>query len=296
MKIRKRKRTFVLVIPSFEDIFHAYFAGEIIKGVSLAASRLKVDILIHITDRFDHRGWLDSSLLDHNFVEGIIFADIDNDLSVVKKAIQRSMPTIVLNNYLTEPINCVAIDNRKAAIQIVDHFVKLGHTRIATIAGDLTTQAGVWRMDGFNEALEQYGVKIPKNYVTRGDFLRTPAREAAHKLLKLKNRPTAIFAASDVMALELIDVAKSYKLRIPEDLSVVGFDDNPLNINSSIRLTTVAQPLVEMGRLGAEHLNQITLGKAKLPVKVMLPARLITRQSTASCETRDNPLVESEVN
>jgi DNA-binding LacI/PurR family transcriptional regulator len=280
MSIKKRKKIFVLVIPSFEDIFHAFYAGEIIKGVSFAASRMKLDILIHITDRFDHRGWLDSSLMDRGYIEGIIFGDIDNDVNVVKKVISRGMPAIVLNNDLEEPINCIAIDNRKATFEIVDHLVKLGHTRIATIAGDLSTQAGVARYEGFQQALDQYHIKIPKYYLTRGDFLRTPARAAAAKLLKMKTRPTAIFAASDVMALEVMDVAKANGLRVPEDLSVVGFDDNPLNVNCSVRLTTVSQPLVEMGRLGTEHLFQISRAQAKLPVKLMLQPRLILRQST----------------
>lgn len=283
IRLRKRKKTFVLVIPAFEDIFNAFYAGEIIKGASLAASRLKIDILIHIVDRFDHRGWLDATLLDRRYIDGIIFGDIDNDTNVVKKAITRGIPTIVLNNQLEEPINCIAIDNRKATHDIVRHFIKLGHKNIATIAGDLSTQAGKVRLEGFHEALKEAGMTAPKSYVTQGDFLRTPARAAAIRLLKLKERPTAIFAASDVMALELIDVAKANTIGIPEDLSIVGFDDNPLNVNSSVRLTTVLQPLMEMGRLGVEHLKQISMAQAALPVKVMLPAKLVTRASTGPC-------------
>jgi DNA-binding LacI/PurR family transcriptional regulator len=290
---KKRKKTFVLVIPSFEDIFHSFYAGEIIKGVSFAASRMKVDVLIHITDRFDHRGWLDSTLLDRNYIDGIIFGDIDNDINVVKKAISRGIPAIVLNNYLEEPVNCIAIDNRKATFEIVSHLVKLGHTRIATIAGDLSTQAGLARYEGFQQALAQHNIKIPKYYLTHGNFLRTPARAAASKLLKMKARPTAIFAASDVMALELIDVAKANDLRVPEDLSVVGFDDNPLSGNCSVRLTTVSQPLVEMGRLGTEHLRQISRAQAKLPVKLMLQPRLILRKSTA--QVADEPIAKDMI-
>jgi len=280
----KRKKTFVLVVPRFEDILHAYYAGEIIKGASLAASRLKIDILIHITDRSDHRGWLDSSLLDPLYIHGIIFADIDNDLSVVKKTINHRIPCLVLNNMLREPINCIAVDNKKIAVDIVDYLVELGHAKIATIAGDLTTQAGQWRLDGFKEAMEKHDLKIPKDYIVQGDFLRTPARKAAEKLLKLKDRPTAIFAASDVMALEVLDVAKGNALKVPDDLSVIGFDDNPLNKTSSVRLSTVAQPLIEMGRLGVENLHQISLGKARLPVKIVLPTKLIKRQSTKAVQ------------
>ena len=227
MRNKNRKQTFLLVIPSFEDIFHSFYAGEIIKGVSLAASRMNIDILIHITDRFDHKSWLDSSLLNHDDIDGIIFADIDNDLSIVKKVIDRGIPYVVLNNYLEQPINCLAIDNREATMKVVEHLTKLGHERIATIAGDQMTQSGQVRFEAFKEALIQKGITPVKAYITFGDFLRTPARNAAQKLLSMKNRPTAIFAASDVMAMELIDVATSLNIRVPEELSVVGFDDNP---------------------------------------------------------------------
>lgn len=281
MTSKKRKPTFVLVVPRFEDIFHSFYAGEIIRGVSLSASRLNADFLIHITDRSDHRGWLDSTLMDKDYIDGIIFADIDNDLNVVKKVIKRGMPCIVLNNIIDEPINYVAVDNRKAAVQVVEELVKLGHENIATIAGDVSTQAGLMRLEGFREALIKHKIAPPRSHITFGEFLRTPARQAAQKLLKLKNRPTAIFAASDVMALELIDVARSLKIRVPEDLSVVGFDDNPLRSSSSVSLTTVSQPLVEMGRLGAEKLSQISQGKVRLPVKTILPTKFIKEKSIA---------------
>ena len=278
----RRKPIYVLIIPRFLDIFHSYFAGEITKGVNLAASRLNVDVLIHIVDRDDHATWLDPTLLDRRHVDGILFADIDRDLGVVKKSIMKGMPTLVLNNILTEPINYIAMDNYKAAKDVVDYLVELGHIKIATIAGDLHTQAGQARLDGFNEALAKHKIEIPANYIKNGDFLRTPARAAAEQLLKLKQPPTAIFAASDVMALEVLDVCKSKKLRVPHDLSLFGFDDNPINLNAPVRLSTVAQPLVEMGRVGLERLYQISHGKARLPVKEILHPKLIKGQSVAS--------------
>ncbi len=279
-KIQKRHKTFVLIIPRFEDISHSFYAGEIIRGACFAASRIHADIVIHITDRTDHRGWLDSSLLDINFVDGIVFADIDNDVNVVKKAINHGMPCMVLNNILNIPINFVAIDNKGAAKIIVDHLVQLGHKRIATIAGDLSTQAGHLRLDGFEEALNDHGLECPKGYVTFGHFLRTPARDAAEKLLSLKNRPTAVFAASDVMALELMAVAKAKKIKIPQELSIVGFDDNPLGSSGPVPLTTMAQPLIEMGRMGVEQLYLVCQGKARLPIKIVLTPRFIVRDST----------------
>jgi len=263
----------------FEDIFHSYYAGEIIRGVSLAASRLNIDFLIHITNREDHQSWLDASLLNHSFIDGILFADIDNDLSIVKKAIRRKMPCLVLNNIISEPINYVAVDNKKASYEVVSYLIKQGHKRIAIICGDVSTQSGQMRLEGFKQAMQEKDLEVPRSMITFGDYLRTPARVAARKLLKLKRRPTAIFAASDVMALETMDVAKAMKLKIPGDVSIVGFDNNPMGQSISIPLTTVAQPLTEMGRLGVENLYQISRGKASLPLKTVLPTKMILRKS-----------------
>src|SRR3989338_893153 len=152
--MKKRKPTYVLVIPRFEDIFHSYYAGEVIRGVSLSASRLNADFLIHVTDRSNHRGWLDSTLMDTNYIDGILFADIDNDIKVAQKAIRHGMPCLVLNNILDEqPMNFIAVDNKKAAIEIIDHLVGLGHSEIATIACDISTQSGLKRLEGYREAL-----------------------------------------------------------------------------------------------------------------------------------------------
>lgn len=276
---RKRKPTFVLVVPRFEDIFHSYFAGEVIRGVSLSASRINADILVHIVQRTTHTGWLDSTLMDRNYIDGILFADIDNDINVVKKAIRRGVPCLVLNNIIEQPINYVAVDNKRAAVEVVEYLISLGHKNIATIAGDVATQAGLMRLEGYRETLKTHGIGIHRNYTTFGEFLRTPARKAAEKLLKLKDRPSAIFAASDVMAMEVFAVAKELSIKIPEELSVIGFDDNPMVVASDMSLTTVSQPIVEMARQGAEQLYAISRGKAKLPVKIVLPTKLIKRDS-----------------
>jgi LacI family transcriptional regulator len=158
----KRKPIYVLILPRFEDIFHSFYTGEITKGVNLAASRLNVDFLVHITDRSDHDTWLDPTLLDRKYVDGILFADIDNDLDIVKKAIMRGMPCLVLNNIIHEPINYIAVNNYKAAMQVVEEFIKLGHKNIATIAGDLSTQAGQSRLEGYNDALKKHNIEVDR--------------------------------------------------------------------------------------------------------------------------------------
>jgi LacI family transcriptional regulator len=269
------------MIPRFEDLANAFYAGEVMKGASVAASRLDADILIHLTERGDHATWLAGDLLNPNAVDGILFADIDRDWGVVAKAIRAGVPTIVLNNPSDEPFNCIAIDNRRAAAEAVAHLVAQGHRRIAHISGDLETQAGQDRLAGYYDALETAGIGRDKKLVKKGGFLRTPARQAAQALLKDGDKPTAIFAASDVMAFEVLDVAKTLGIKVPDELSVIGFDNN-LTDGTQTRLTTFEQPIVDMARAGIEGLYQMSLGLAKLPIKSLLEARFIKGRTTAS--------------
>jgi len=249
----ERAKFYTLVIPRFEDVFHSFFASEVIKGVTAAASRLRADILIHITDRSGHQDWLKNESINSDFVKGVIFADIDGDKKKLLQFMHSGKPYIVMNNYFSETINCIAIDNRRAAMEVVEYLVKLG---------------------------QKHGLPVPRGYVQEGFFLRTPARAAARNLLCLDERPTAVFAASDVMALEVVDEARAQGLRIPWDVSLVGFDDNPIAGYSQVRLTTVAQPIAEMGRLALEKLNLIVQEKEKQPVKIVLPTKLIKRESS----------------
>jgi LacI family transcriptional regulator len=274
-----KRKIYTLVIPRFEDIFHSFFAQEIIKGATSAASRIKADILIHIVERNQSNELFENIEVTSPVSDGVVFADIDQDRISLKRVINYSRPCVVLNNSFLEPINCISIDNYKATRRLMEYLIGLGHTRIATICGDLTTEAGKERLKGYNDALNAKGINVDNRYIKKGDFLRTPARRAAERLLDLDNPPTAIFAASDVMALEVLDVAKSRGIKVPNQLSVVGFDDNPLNIYSTVGLTTVRQPILEMARLGVEILDRIVKKQEKTPIQNKLNATLIKRDT-----------------
>lgn len=274
-----KRKIYTLVVPRFEDIFHSFFAQEIIKGATSAASRLNVDVLIHIVERGQTMDLFSSVVSIAQICDGIIFADIDQERVALKRVISSSKPCVVLNNSFLEPINCISIDNYKATRNLMDYLISLGHSRIATICGDLSTEAGKERLKGYNDALNSKGIPVENQYIKKGEFLRTPARRSAERLLSLEQRPTAIFAASDVMALEVLDVAKNNNISIPQQLSVIGFDDNPLNSYSPIGLTTVRQPIAEMARLGLEMLDRIVMKKEKQPVQSKLNAKLIKRDT-----------------
>ena len=267
-----RTNTVGFIIPRFEGIFHSYYALQVIKGTGMAAERLRCDLLLHITDG--------KTFVNPLAVDGVIFVDLQGCEDLLDRTLDEGVPTVVLNHYLEElPVSCVAIDNKTAAERVVDYLVRLGHRDIATITGELKTQAGLDRLDGFVKAMKARQLPVKDHYVRFGDFGLPSARSASEALLALKDRPTAIFVASDDMALETIHVALTKGVRVPEELSIVGFDDSPAAAHGRVPLTTVRQPLSEMGRMGLELLFQQMKKKKQSPTKLLLPTELIERDS-----------------
>ena len=267
-----KTNTIGLIIPRFEGIFQSYYAPQVIRGIGMEAERLRCDLLLHITDG--------KTFVNPAAVDGVIFMDIDGCEELLDRVISDGVKTVVINHYLNElPVSCVAVDNRTAAERVVDYLVRLGHKEIATITGDLKTQAGLDRFDGFVKAMRARQLPVKDAYIKFGDFGLPSARAAMEALLKLTDRPTAVFVASDDMALEALNVAIAKRVRVPEELSIVGFDDNPSAARGQVPLTTVRQPLEEMGRRAVELLFQQIKGKRQAPTKLLLPTALVERQS-----------------
>ena len=145
----------------------------------------------------------------------------------------------------------------------------------------MQTQAGIDRFEGFQKALKQHDIDSPAEYVYKGDYSRRSARQAADRFFSLENPPTAIFAASDDMALEIISVAMENGIKVPEDISVIGFDDNPAGLFGPVSLTTIKQPLFSMGEEATKIIYEIMIGKQKGLVRKVLSPDLIVRESCA---------------
>ncbi len=263
-----------LVMPGYPGIFYSFYAIEIIRGVGHACEILKQDMVFHITSGFNE--------LNNNSVGGVIFADIIENRKQVEAALEAGVPCMVINNIARDlGANYIAVDNIAGGSMAGEYLVNLGHQRIATITGSLKTQSGQHRFEGFKSILEKKNISVVSEYIIEGDYSRRSARTASEKLMALQNPPTAIFAASDDMALEVITVAMEKGLRIPQDLSVIGFDDNPAAIYGSVALTTIKQPLFSMAEQAVKALNAIIAGKKKAPVQILLAPELIVRDSCA---------------
>lgn len=264
--------TIGLVMPGYPGIFYSFFAIEIIRGVGHACETRKLDMVFHITDG--------TNPLNASYMGGIIFADIIENRKQVEDAIEQHIPCLVINNVVQDmDVNYIGINNLKGGSIAAKYLAGLGHKRIATVTGNLKTQAGFDRFDGFMKGIYESGLEIPKEYVFRGDYSRRSARQAAEFFFSMQEKPTAIFVQSDDMALEVIAVAYEMGIRVPEDVSIIGFDDSPQAIYGPVGLTTVRQPVFEMAEKSVRVLYDMINSKRDERVQIMMDPDLVIRDS-----------------
>ncbi len=176
---------------------------------------------------------------------------------------------------------CVSVDDEDAAFAVTEYLIELGHDRIGFICGKPSHGATRERLQGYQRALNKHRVAYRKTLVKDGDFSFASGREAGRDLLQRKHRPTAIFASNDDMASGVLVAARELNLRVPEDLSICGYDDIAVAQQCWPPLTTVRQPIREMARIASELLVQTIEGK-KPKHHVLLNAKLIIRESSAA--------------
>ena len=262
-----------LVIPGYPGVFHSFYAIELIRGVGHACETLKLDMIFHITDGYNP--------LNITNMGGVIFADIIENRKQLEATLEEGIPCMVVNNVVKDlDVNYIAVDNVKGGRLAADYLIGLGHKKIATVTGNLRTQAGSERFEGFRATLRKKNLPLKEDYIYKGDYSRRSARLGAEHFLSMKDdRPTAIFAASDDMALEIIAVLLENGLKVPDDISIIGFDDNPAAIYGPVGLTTIKQPLFKMAEDAVRYLNAVVSGKKRAPAKILLAPELITRDS-----------------
>jgi LacI family transcriptional regulator len=201
----------------------------------------------------------------------------------VASLLQHGVP-VVLVDAAVDGIPCVVTDDVEGGRLATRHLLALGHERIAFLGDDPVNPFGFAssssREQGFRQTMADAGLTVDERLVRHGSHDRNVGRRLTEQLLALRSPPTGIFAASDILGLGVLEAAKAADLSVPEDLSVVGFDD--IDVSSYIGLTTVHQPLVESGRLGAEMLLEALSGEGALAAGAHeLPLELVTRSTTA---------------
>ena len=265
---------------SIELVFTALdspYSVEILRGV--ASSPMDV-VVSSRTER--SRAW--SSGLISAGRSGAIIVTSELTQSDQRKFARAHVPYVLIDPAAELPdpkVATVGATNWAGGLSAVQHLLGLGHRRIAVIGGPVAMLCCQARLSGYSSALASAGIEVDPVLVRNGDFHHVGGYQAARELFELADPPTAIFAGSDEQAFGVAEAARVTGRRIPEDLSVVGFDDLAISRWFSPPLTTVRQPLVEMGRIAAEMLLAMIDGQEPRGRQVELATELVVRSSTA---------------
>lgn len=193
---------------------------------------------------------------------------------------QYRFPHVLIDHRgVDEKTAAVAATNRQGAYDATEHLIELGHRRIGFITGAVDQLCAQDRLEGYKSALIAHGINFDPNLVREGDFFQPLGYTGASELLESPDPPTAIFASNDVSAFGVMEAIREHDLRIPSDVSVVGFDDIPQASHVHPALTTVRQPLEEMGRTATRMLLELIQDPLRPLERVELPTELVLRQS-----------------
>lgn len=267
----------------FDDLLNPY-AAEIVDGATDAGQLAGVTVLPRrLTD--DAGGdW--AKRVQASGRDGIVVVTSVLKPAQIDRFHDAGLPVVVIDTLNSPRADMVSIGstNFQGGVSATEHLLGLGHRRIAHVAGPQRLACSVARLHGYRAALEQAGVPADPDLVAVGAFSYSSGLEITSGFLDLVDPPTAVVAASDQIAFGVIEAARRHGLRVPADLSVVGFDDTYAALTSSPPLTTVHQPLREMGALAVRTLVGLVAGELPAYHHLELATRLVVRASTAPLE------------
>jgi LacI family transcriptional regulator len=254
------------------------FSAELLKGASAAIRARDYELIVYSGSGHgkDRSGW------ERRYVSRLGGTLTDGLILVTPTLVDVSDATpIVAVDPHAGPSNLPSIhaDNLAGAITATRHLVELGHRRIGFLAGRPDLESARQREQGYRDALAEAGIPVDPELIRVGDYELEMSEVPARQLLTLADRPTAVFAANDLSAIQTVHVAHSLGLSVPDDVSVIGFDNIPESALMEPPLTTIDQSIQEMGRLAVEMLIGVIEGTTERPAQVTLPTRLVVRQS-----------------
>ncbi len=281
---QRRSNALLVVVPDIGNTFY----GEVLAGIEAAAHAAGQTILIADSAQDPARetaylAWLRNGRADGVFLMG----RPEVDWSAVAPLPETGLRPVVM---ISEPAGApgtplVSIDHQNGAMDITAHLTALGHRRVAHVTGPDTTGLRSLRLNGWRAALADAGLPADPGLVIPGDFTANSGARAAEALLALTPRPTAVFCANDEMAMGLIGALARKGVRVPQDISVAGFDDIQFAACFVPALTTVRQPRRAMGQAAVALMHRL-LGRdgadQTAPIQQILPHDLVLRDSTAA--------------
>jgi LacI family transcriptional regulator len=219
------------------------------------------------------------------FASLIMTSAMDNEV-LVGHLSKLACPVVLLNRYLKSfRTDVVSFDNYQGAYLAAEHVIKLGHRDFKVLLGPAQSSSTIDRERGYRRAFADHDIACDENAFSYGDLHFDTGYQFGLDLLKKRNRPTAVLAGNDMMAIGVIKAWVDKGFKVPDDLSVIGFDDIPMAGMSAVPLTTIRQPQVEMGRQAAQVVLDRLHGNTALPRRIIFDAELVVRGSTQRIRT-----------
>jgi DNA-binding LacI/PurR family transcriptional regulator len=275
--------TIGLTIP---DLANPFFA-EIARAVEDRAQELGFSLVICSTDNNPEKELKYINLLIKKRVDGIVLVtSIQND-TAIKELITKKLPiTLIAREMQTLAVDTVLVDDYLGGIQATSHLIAKGHKRIAVIAENMNIMSSKERIRGYRFALNEANIKVDSSIIMECDFSIEGGKEISRRLLTSANPPTAIFACNDLLATGVIQAARELNIDVPAELSVVGFDNTIIATLTDPSLTTIAQPIQEIGRNAVDLLIKEIKSEKTGKQRIVLHPELVERGSTSKAPVK----------
>ncbi|TVX98806.1 LacI family transcriptional regulator [Cohnella terricola] len=276
--VRRKTNLIGVIVPDVTSSFYSTILSTIEKTASLNDYNLLVCNIIEDTDK--ELKYL--QVFQQMRVDGIIIMHEKLNEEIRELINKFSIPIIFSSvKPADQKFMSVIIDDYAAAYDATRHLIELGHTRIGFIGGDMRDiTSGQNRYAGYIRALEDSGIEVPESYIRFGDYKTQSGYELMKEMLASEPYPTAVFAVSDDMAVGAMNCIHDHGLKVPEDLSVIGFDGSQLTEQVRPRLTSMQQPILEMGKVTVDMLLRLIADSKNSPAEdVILQHKLVVRDS-----------------
>lgn len=271
-----KKRIIGLVVPDIQNPFYV----DVVRGVEELASLKDYAVFVGNFAQEEEKEKMYLNLMKSESVDGLIVAPSNEKDDEVMKLVKEGLPIVCVDRGLSEmDVDVVLVDNMKGAFDAVEFLIQSGYKRIAYIGGLPQIPTTIHRQNGYEDALKKYGIPIDSELIRFGDSKHESGKIITEELLNLQNRPTALFTGNNLITLGALETIHNRKLKIPQDIAIIGFDDMYWSISLNPPLTAVRQPGYEIGKRAAEILFQKVKEPDRKPVKLILRTELIKRES-----------------
>jgi LacI family transcriptional regulator len=278
---KKKTDTIGLILPTFGPRFSDPFFSELLAGIGNRAAIYGYDLLVSTRPPGEDELLAYRQMVQGHRVDGLVVVRTRQQDERIHYLNEVDFPFVSFgrtDDDLDYPY--VDEDGAYGMSLVADHLFDLGHRKIACIASPVELMFSQYRMDGLNSRLRELGIGISEQWVFRGDMSQRGGYEEANKILDLSDRPTAIVVCNDLMAFGAMSAVQDRGLEVGKDISIIGFDNTPMSAHTHPPLTTVHQPIYQIGNMVCEMLVQCVRGQALDERHVLLKPELIIRQSS----------------